>query len=133
MSVFSTLHVYPCVGDDAPEQFAWTTSLGCLYGRLDTRQIDAFRITTDDTLYRCVPRFYNTNFPSYPKSPSGRLEVPIASALTEFHVLLVYEQRLTAVSVLNQSINYEDIFGQVDLVIMLTHCTIHSASGVSRR
>lgn len=59
--------------------------------------------------------------------------MPVASVLTEFHVLLLYEHRLTAVSVLNQNINYEDIFGQVDLKIVLAHSVQHSASDVSHR
>ena len=50
----SVLCTYPCVGDEAPESFAWLTDNGVLYGCVDTAQRDAFKIMHNDKLYRSV-------------------------------------------------------------------------------
>ncbi len=44
---------------------------------------------------------------------NGRPDLPIDIALTEFHVLILFRDRLTAVSTLNEKVTYEDLLGQV--------------------
>lgn len=46
------------------------------------------------------------NYPS-PTMP------PISFVLTEFHVLLLYSDHVTAISILSQSIVFEDIYDEV--------------------
>ena len=56
-------------------------------------------------------------YPTFPQqvsySPSGRSpelgEVPFSMALTEYHFLLLYRDRVVGVSTLNEQLTYEDI------------------------
>jgi hypothetical protein len=45
-------------------------------------------------------------------------------ALTEYHALFLYSERLTAVSLLNQSIVYDDYFGKVNIFIRSVYVLI---------
>jgi hypothetical protein len=44
---------------------------------------------------------------------NGRPDFPLGIALTEFHMLLLYRDRLVAISTLNEQVMYEDCLGQV--------------------
>ncbi|VDM28934.1 unnamed protein product [Toxocara canis] len=44
----------------------------------------------------------------------GRYDYPLDSALTEYHVLLLYSDRLEAVSLLNQKCMFQDARGSID-------------------
>ncbi|KAJ8299391.1 hypothetical protein KUTeg_023451 [Tegillarca granosa] len=79
--------------------FAWMTGPGIYYGDIDTSgAAGPHSITTNAKLIK------------YPKEGEDKPPHPISIVLTEFHVLLLYPDRLRAMCVLNEQLIYDDIY-----------------------
>ncbi|KAI0639720.1 Pep3/Vps18/deep orange family-domain-containing protein [Trametes polyzona] len=96
---YSELHVYSPNADQAyslPKVVAWMNAAGIYHGSLD------FDSKTDDLIdgARLLP---------YPPLNSTQNTVPISMALTEFHVLLLYRDRVLGISNLNEQLAYEEL------------------------
>lgn len=79
--------------------FAWMTGPGVYFGNLDfTGEAGPKSVTTQTKL---IP---------YPKDIDGEKVYPLSMVLTEFHVLLLYQDRLKVVCVLNDQLIYDDVF-----------------------
>ncbi|XP_052749973.1 vacuolar protein sorting-associated protein 18 homolog isoform X2 [Galleria mellonella] len=86
---------------DVPKTFAWLTEPGIFYGQLDpTSQQNSNSLFTQGELI---------NFP--PESDSKE-KAPLCFVLTEFHALLMYSDKVKAVSLLNQECVYEDRYSE---------------------
>nr|QHN70697.1 deep orange [Limenitis arthemis astyanax] len=86
-----------------PKTFAWLTEPGIFYGQLDpTSQQNSNSLITQSELI------------NYPPDKSGSKEsTPLSFVLTEFHALLMYSDRVKAVSLLDQELVYEDSCSEV--------------------
>ncbi|GBP56180.1 Vacuolar protein sorting-associated protein 18 homolog [Eumeta japonica] len=88
--------------DDKPKTFAWLTEPGIFYGQLDpTSQQNSNSLFTQGELL---------NYPSDNKNGKEENKTPLSFALTEFHALIMYPDRIKVLSLLNQDLVYEDIF-----------------------
>ncbi|KAI0257614.1 Pep3/Vps18/deep orange family-domain-containing protein [Lactifluus subvellereus] len=95
----SELHYYtPNSGQSQslPKEIAWMTSPGIYHGTLN------FQSTTDDFIDGAQLFPYPTN------SMSPSLDFPISMVLTEFHLVLLYSDRIAAISILNESLAHEE-------------------------
>ncbi|OBZ78740.1 Vacuolar protein sorting-associated protein 18 [Grifola frondosa] len=106
---YSELHVFSPNADQAyslPKGIAWMTAPGIYHGTLN------FESTSDDYIDGAELLPYPV-FPSSPSiSPSRRAasaETPISMALTEFHFVLLYRDRVLGVSSLNEQLAYEEL------------------------
>ncbi|KAI0071987.1 hypothetical protein K474DRAFT_1711999 [Panus rudis PR-1116 ss-1] len=107
---YSELHVYSSNADQAhslPKTIAWMTSPGIYHGSLN------FDSTTDDLIDGAELLPYPV-FPSSPSTSPTRREPelggpPASMALTEFHFVLLYKERVVALSNLNEQLTYEEI------------------------
>ncbi|XP_014671555.1 PREDICTED: vacuolar protein sorting-associated protein 18 homolog [Priapulus caudatus] len=80
-----------------PKTFSWMTGPGVYYGQVDySGHSGADSVTVGAKL---LP---------YPASSVGH---PLAIAVTEFHVLVLYADALRAISVLNEQLVLDDVFG----------------------
>lgn len=88
---------------DSPKTFAWLTEPGIFYGQLDpTSQQNSNSLITQSELI------------SYPADkPDSKESTPLSFVLTEFHAILMYSDRVKAVSLLNQELVYEDTYSEV--------------------
>ncbi|XP_072931688.1 vacuolar protein sorting-associated protein 18 homolog isoform X2 [Epargyreus clarus] len=81
--------------------FAWLTEPGIFHGQLDLNsQRNSNSLFTQGELI------------NYPADANAKETVPIAFVLTEFHVLLMYSNKVKAVSLLNQELVYEDNYSE---------------------
>ncbi|XP_041978717.1 vacuolar protein sorting-associated protein 18 homolog isoform X2 [Aricia agestis] len=88
--------------NNTPKTFAWLTEPGIFYGQLDpTSQQNSNSLFTQNDLI------------NYPSDRNDAKEVPLSFVLTEFHALLMYSDRVKAVSLLNQELVYEDHYSEV--------------------
>ncbi|KAN0135735.1 Pep3/Vps18/deep orange family domain containing protein [Lactarius tabidus] len=103
----SELHYYtPNSGQSQslPNEIAWMTSPGIYHGSLN------FQSASDDF----IDGAQLFQYPSFPVSPSHSDEsplpqFPISMALTEFHLVLLYSDRIAAISILNEDLAYEEV------------------------
>ncbi|KAI0094977.1 Pep3/Vps18/deep orange family-domain-containing protein [Irpex rosettiformis] len=106
----SELHVYSQNADQAlslPNAVAWMTAPGIYHGNLNYESV------SDDLIdgAQLLP------YPIIPVSPSltpGRSNgneptLPFSLIFTEFHFVLLYRDRVMAVSILNEQVTFEDI------------------------
>ncbi|KAL4241619.1 VPS18 family protein [Abortiporus biennis] len=106
----SELHLYSSNADQAyslPKALAWMTAAGIYHGSLN------FDSGSDDLIdgAQLLP------YPTFPVSPSMSPRsrqpdlggVPLSIALTEFHFVLLYRDRVVAVSNLNEQLTFEEI------------------------
>ncbi|CAH0750606.1 unnamed protein product [Diatraea saccharalis] len=85
--------------NNIPKTFAWLTEPGVFYGQLDpTSQQNSNSLFTQGELI------------NYPPDSEPKTEAPLAFVLTEFHVLLMYSDKVKAISLLNQELVYEDTY-----------------------
>ncbi|XP_038211746.1 vacuolar protein sorting-associated protein 18 homolog isoform X2 [Zerene cesonia] len=85
-----------------PKTFAWLTEPGIFYGQLDpTSQQNSNSLFTQSELI------------NYPSQKDGKEKTPLSFVLTEFHALLMYSDRVKAVSLLNQELVYEDRYSEI--------------------
>ncbi|XP_013200015.1 vacuolar protein sorting-associated protein 18 homolog [Amyelois transitella] len=91
--------------DGTPKSFAWLTEPGIFYGQLDpTSQQNSNTLFTQGELINYPPE-------DGPESES-KDKAPLSFVLTEFHALLMYSDKIRAVSLLNQECVYEDRFSE---------------------
>lgn len=77
---------------------------GIYHGSLDTSGgLESESLTVD------------TKLMPYPTDDSERSSKPMAIVLTEFHVLILFPDRLKAVCVLNEQLIHEDTFSEVSM------------------
>ncbi|OSC99516.1 hypothetical protein PYCCODRAFT_1479848 [Trametes coccinea BRFM310] len=107
---YSELHVYSPNADQAyslPKIVAWMNSAGIYHGTLD------FDSKTDDLIDGAQLLPYPPVVSSPSLSPSQRNAVanntPMSMALTEFHFLLLYRDRVLGISNLNEQLAYEEL------------------------
>ncbi|KAM3959218.1 vacuolar protein sorting-associated protein 18 dor [Aphomia sociella] len=87
--------------NEVPKTFAWLTEPGIFYGQLDPKsQQNSNSLFTQGELI---------NFP--PESDSKE-KAPLSFVLTEFHAILMYSDKVKAVSLLNQECVYEDRYSE---------------------
>ncbi|CAH0397716.1 unnamed protein product [Chilo suppressalis] len=85
--------------NNVPKTFAWLTEPGVFYGQLDpTSQQNSNSLFTQGELI------------NYPPESEPKSEAPLAFVLTEFHILLMYSDKVKAISLLNQELVYEDTY-----------------------
>ncbi|KAL6310046.1 Pep3/Vps18/deep orange family-domain-containing protein [Sparassis latifolia] len=107
---YSELHVFAPNADQAlslPKGIAWMTAPGIYHGTLN------FDSMSDDLIDGAQLLPYPT-FPSSPSlSPTRKnpvaSTVPKSMALTEFHFVLLYQDRVVAISNLNERLTYEEM------------------------
>ncbi|KAI0660391.1 Pep3/Vps18/deep orange family-domain-containing protein [Cubamyces menziesii] len=107
---YSELHVYGPNADQAyslPKIVAWMNAAGIYHGTL------AFDTRTDDLIDGAQLLPYPTIVSSPSLSPTrkndGVNNVPVSMALTEFHFLLLYRDRVLGISNLNEQLAYEEL------------------------
>ncbi|KHN82365.1 Vacuolar protein sorting-associated protein 18 -like protein [Toxocara canis] len=95
----SAFVLYPKSSSGIPaSKFCWIGVNGYTIGRIDINHTDPYSMLIEDAhvQHRLV---------------DGRYDYPLDSALTEYHVLLLYSDRLEAVSLLNQKCMFQDARG----------------------
>ncbi|CAH0579479.1 unnamed protein product [Chrysodeixis includens] len=86
---------------EAPKTFAWLTEPGIFYGQLDpSSQQNSNSLFTQGALI------------SYPTGGEEKENAPLSFVLTEFHVLLMYSDRVKVVSLLSQELVFEDKYSE---------------------
>ncbi|XP_063381072.1 vacuolar protein sorting-associated protein 18 homolog [Cydia fagiglandana] len=89
--------------NNVPKSFAWLTGPGIFYGQLDpSSQQNSNSLFTQAGLI---------NYPD-DKDKDDKDRAPLSFVLTEFHALLMYPDRVKAVSLLNHELVYEDIYSE---------------------
>ncbi|PZC82245.1 hypothetical protein B5X24_HaOG210801 [Helicoverpa armigera] len=84
-----------------PKTFAWLTEPGIFYGQLDpSSQQNSNSLFTQGTLI------------SYPGDGDEQENAPLSFVLTEFHVLLMYSDRVKVVSLISQELVFEDKYSE---------------------
>ncbi|KIK30365.1 hypothetical protein PISMIDRAFT_88003 [Pisolithus microcarpus 441] len=104
--IYSELHFFRPNIDQAsslPKSLAWLTAPGIYYGTLNFEQsvddhIDSTQLFPYPTLSQHETSTASTPLP----------QVPISIALTEFHLVLLYKDRLIGICTLNGKQSYED-------------------------
>ncbi|GIY21182.1 vacuolar protein sorting-associated protein 18 homolog [Caerostris extrusa] len=79
-----------------PSSFAWMTEPGVMYANIN------YTAKTPKNLIANGQKLY--------PSDKGETRSPLAIVLTEFHVLVLFHDRLKVISVLNEQLVFEDIF-----------------------
>uniref|UniRef100_A0A9J2Q1C6 Vacuolar protein sorting-associated protein 18 homolog n=1 Tax=Ascaris lumbricoides TaxID=6252 RepID=A0A9J2Q1C6_ASCLU len=95
----SAFVIYPkSVSEIAASKFCWVGTDGYTIGRIDLHQTDPYNMIIEDAhvQHRLV---------------DGRHDYPLDIAITEYHLLLLYSDRLEAVSLLNQKCMFQDARG----------------------
>ncbi|KAI0652186.1 Pep3/Vps18/deep orange family-domain-containing protein [Trametes meyenii] len=107
---YSELHVYSPNADQAyslPRIVAWMNAAGIYHGNLD------FESNTDDLIdgAQLLPYPATVSSPSLSPTRNNTApnNAPISMALTEFHFLLLYRDRVLGVSNLNEQLAYEEL------------------------
>ncbi|KAJ3227511.1 Vacuolar protein sorting-associated protein 18 like protein [Clydaea vesicula] len=106
-------YFYPLNEDNSnaiplPKRFSWLTGAGVYTGHLNFDYINSNKGIIE-----------NTHIIPYPSSEESNFESPIALALTEFHFIFLYRDKVKAVNILNYEVVYEEEiileFGEVVL------------------
>ncbi|XP_042895877.1 vacuolar protein sorting-associated protein 18 homolog [Parasteatoda tepidariorum] len=96
---YSKLQLYYPNPKVLPVTFGWMTEPGIVYGDIN--------YAADSPKNLIVKR----KLLHYPEEKSGN-RVPLSIILTEFHVLVLFHDRLKVISVLNQQLVFEDFFSE---------------------
>lgn len=83
-----------------PTSLAWMTEPGVLFGYLNYKDM------TPENLIR------ESKLLAYPEDKGGHKD-PLSIVLTEFHVLILFRDRLKVLSVLNEELVFEDVFTEM--------------------
>ncbi|XP_054749145.2 vacuolar protein sorting-associated protein 18 homolog [Lytechinus pictus] len=97
---YSKLEQYCPKARGLPKTFAWMTGPGVYFGSFDFNSQSRDNLTCDSHL---LP---------YPTRDQESFVRPISVVLTEFHVLLLFQDRIKILCVLNEQLIDEDIFTQ---------------------
>ncbi|KAH9947912.1 Pep3/Vps18/deep orange family-domain-containing protein [Amylocystis lapponica] len=107
---YSELHAYSPNADQAhslPKGIAWMTVPGIYHGTLN------FESTSDDLIDGAqllpYPTFPSTSSVSPPRKTTISSDMPASMALTEFHFVLLYKDRVVGLSNLNEQLTYEEV------------------------
>lgn len=96
---YSQLDFYTNPTTGNPKNFAWMTGAGLLHGAIDCSGIvGPDSVIKDSTL---MP---------YPLDSEDKSSKPLAIALIEFHVFILFSDRLKAVCMVNEKVVFEDTF-----------------------
>ncbi|ELU13053.1 hypothetical protein CAPTEDRAFT_223579 [Capitella teleta] len=93
-SAYSELRFYHPKLRALPTAFAWMTGPGIYYGHIDASEENS--VTRNARLMR------------YPREDGEKEGTPLAIVLTEFHALILFQDRLKAMCVLNEQLIYDD-------------------------
>ncbi|XP_049869463.1 vacuolar protein sorting-associated protein 18 homolog [Pectinophora gossypiella] len=86
---------------NTPKMFAWLTEPGIFYGQLDPiSQQNSNSLFTQGELI------------NYPTENEAKEKSPLAFVLTEFHALIMYSDKVKAISLLNQELVYQDHYSE---------------------
>ncbi|XP_076258770.1 vacuolar protein sorting-associated protein 18 dor isoform X1 [Rhynchophorus ferrugineus] len=102
---------------ELPSKFTWITEQGIYYGEFD--------ITKDDSMAVLEKKIKLLNYPKPPYEDYSKLpKYPLSIALTEFHILLAYADRIKGMCLLNEEQVYEDQYNEAfgKLVSILRDC-----------
>ncbi|XP_077978049.1 vacuolar protein sorting-associated protein 18 homolog isoform X1 [Glandiceps talaboti] len=94
---YSELKFYVQKHRSPPKNFAWMTGPGVYYGNMDYSG-QSRDVTAESRLLQ------------YPLDDGEKFVPPVSMVVTEFHVLLLFPDRLKAMCVLNEQLIFEDIF-----------------------
>ena len=73
------------------------------------------------------------HYPTFTNSPSGSLgdaplsDPPTSIALTEFHFVLLYFDRIAGICILDEKLAYEEILPLVSKMLLLEHAVANSS------
>ncbi|ESO97284.1 hypothetical protein LOTGIDRAFT_214111 [Lottia gigantea] len=95
---YSELHLYFPKFRQPAQTFAWMTGPGVYYGSIDTTGSAGANSVLSNT--KLIP---------YPKDKVD-IGKPVSMVMTEFHVLILFADRLKAVCTLNEQTIYDDLF-----------------------
>ncbi|XP_023930234.1 vacuolar protein sorting-associated protein 18 homolog [Lingula anatina] len=95
---YSKLQLYYPKYRGLPTSFAWMTGPGIYYGKINPNATKD-SVTTD------------TKLMPYPKDDENKSK-PIDIVLTEFHVLILFPDRLKAICVLNEQLIFDDVYAE---------------------
>ncbi|KAI0321128.1 Pep3/Vps18/deep orange family-domain-containing protein [Amylostereum chailletii] len=104
----SELHYYTPNSDQAqslPKEMAWMTGPGIYHGSFN------LQLNSDDHIDN-AQLFPYPAFPASPGTSQGDAslpETPVSIALTEFHFILLYPDRIAAISTLDENLAYEEV------------------------
>lgn len=93
-----------------PERFAFLTASGMYSGNIEYSNQNPGISVIDN--FHLLPYFICNTDSSYPENLPG---IPISMALTEFHLILAYRDRVVAVCQLNDQLVYEEATAKVTL------------------
>ncbi|PIK43476.1 putative vacuolar protein sorting-associated protein 18-like [Apostichopus japonicus] len=89
---YSQLQVYTPKQKSTPQGFAWMSGPGVFIGNFDFQELTRENLTKDSHLL------------IYPLDKEGTVQIkPISMILTEFHVLLLYSDRVQVICTLNET------------------------------
>ncbi|KZT05889.1 uncharacterized protein LAESUDRAFT_204778 [Laetiporus sulphureus 93-53] len=107
---YSELHTYTPNADQAqslPKYLAWMTGPGIYHGALN------FESTSDDLIDGAqllpYPSLLLSPSASPSRAPPSTVGLPYSMALTEFHFVLLYQERVVGLSNLNEQQTYEEL------------------------
>ncbi|CAH1786190.1 unnamed protein product [Owenia fusiformis] len=96
---YSKLLMYHAKFREQPRSFAWMTGPGVYHGSIDYTGASGQDSVTVET--KLMP---------YPNDEGDRPVPPMSIVLTEFHVLILFPDKLKAMCVLNDQLIYDDTF-----------------------
>lgn len=95
----SGLAQYPTTAEERlPELYCWLSSEGVTAGHFAHDKQDGAEILQEDWFRKH-------------RMSEGRYEYPLGVALSEFHVFLAFENKFQAISILDQKLAFEDLYG----------------------
>nr|XP_006811890.1 PREDICTED: vacuolar protein sorting-associated protein 18 homolog [Saccoglossus kowalevskii] len=97
---YSELKLYSLKHRASPQSFAWMTGPGVYYGNMDYSGQTRENVTSESRLLQ------------YPLEEGEKFIPPKSMVVTEFHILLLFPDRLKAMCVLNEQLIYEDIYSK---------------------
>lgn len=96
---YSELTMYRPRHAKCVKSFAWMTGPGVYHGEIDVSGTAGPQSVT-----------VNTKLIRYPRDGDEKSQNPLSMVMTEFHVLLLFPDRLKVMCVLNEQLIYEDVF-----------------------
>ncbi|CAD7089837.1 unnamed protein product [Hermetia illucens] len=105
---FSKLHFNLDMNTKFPNHFGWMTGVGIYFGDIDQKaEGPGFILNAENISF---PSNMNTSYDEH--TPQKKSETPKTFILTNFHAILLYSDHVTAISLLNQQIIYEEYFSE---------------------
>ncbi|VDO06334.1 unnamed protein product [Rodentolepis nana] len=101
---YSDLKVYQKKNDEVPSQFAWMTSSGIYFGKLDAKRLldpELLSNAANSTSPLRISLANEAKLIKYPPMDPGSVSLPICISLSEFHVIVSYGDRVKAINVLD--------------------------------